>query len=157
LLQKQRLAYKNLSPWYSADDRSLPAVLNVVSGYVLPVLMGLLGSMTYVQRRYLRSVGERLLTPRDLRELHRTPGVCHGVRSGNRLLHDLRERHRNPVSSLGAPALAFLAGYEVEAVFRMLDGLADQFSPRGSEVVSTNEEGRKKGQTGPETVLPAAV
>ena len=31
----------------------------------------------------------------------------------------------NPVSSLGAPALAFLAGYGVEAVFRMLDGLAD--------------------------------
>ena len=63
----------------------------------------------------------------------------------------------NPVSSLGAPALAFLAGYEVEAVFRMLDGLADQFFPRGSEVVSTNEAGRKKGQTGPETVLRAAV
>ena len=35
----------------------------------------------------------------------------------------------NPVSSLGAPALAFLAGYGVEAVFRLLDGLADQFSP----------------------------
>jgi hypothetical protein len=34
----------------------------------------------------------------------------------------------NPVSSLGAPALAFLAGYGVEAVFRMLDGLADQIS-----------------------------
>ena len=58
----------NLSPLYSSDDRSLPAELNVVSGYVLPVLMGLLGSMTYVLRRYLRSVGDRLLTPRDLRE-----------------------------------------------------------------------------------------
>jgi hypothetical protein len=34
----------------------------------------------------------------------------------------------NPVSSLGAPALAFLAGYGVEIVFRMLDGLAEQFS-----------------------------
>ena len=34
----------------------------------------------------------------------------------------------NPVSSLGAPALAFLAGYGVEAVFRMLDGLAEHFS-----------------------------
>jgi hypothetical protein len=33
-----------------------------------------------------------------------------------------------PVSSLGALALAFLAGYGVEAVFRMLDNLADQFS-----------------------------
>jgi hypothetical protein len=34
-----------------------------------------------------------------------------------------------PVSSLGAPALAFIAGYGVESVFRMLDGLAEQFSP----------------------------
>jgi hypothetical protein len=34
-----------------------------------------------------------------------------------------------PISSLGAPALAFLAGYGVEPVFRMLDGLAEQFSP----------------------------
>ena len=34
----------------------------------------------------------------------------------------------NSASSLGAPALAFLAGYGVETVFRMLDGLAEQFS-----------------------------
>ena len=34
----------------------------------------------------------------------------------------------NPVTSLGAPALAFLAGYSVETIFRMLDGLAEQFS-----------------------------
>lgn len=129
LLQKQRLAYKNLSPWYSADDRSLPAVLNVVSGYVLPVLMGLLGSMTYVLRRYLRSVGERLLTPRDLREyiVRLVLGTVFGVAIG--FFTTSENVIANPVSSLGAPALAFLAGYGVEAVFRMLDGLADQFSP----------------------------
>jgi hypothetical protein len=34
----------------------------------------------------------------------------------------------NSASSLGAPALAFLAGYGVETVFRLLDGLAEQFS-----------------------------
>jgi hypothetical protein len=32
------------------------------------------------------------------------------------------------LEALGAPALAFLAGYGVETVFRMLDGLAEQFS-----------------------------
>jgi 4-amino-4-deoxy-L-arabinose transferase-like glycosyltransferase len=129
LLQKQRIAYKNLSPWYSADDRSLPAVLNVVSGYVLPVLMGLLGSMTYVLRRYLRSVGDRLLTPRDLREyiVRLVLGTVFGVAIG--FFTTAENVIANPVSSLGAPALAFLAGYGVEAVFRMLDGLADQFSP----------------------------
>ena len=130
LLRKQDLAYESLSPpWYSADDRSLPAVLNVVSGYVLPVLMGLLGSMTYVLRRYLRSVGDRLLTPRDLREyiVRLVLGTVFGVAIG--FFTAPRENViANPVSSLGAPALAFLAGYGVEAVFRMLDGLADQFS-----------------------------
>jgi 4-amino-4-deoxy-L-arabinose transferase-like glycosyltransferase len=129
LLQKQKLAYDNLAPWYSADDRSLPAVLNVVSGYVLPVLMGLLGSMTYVLRRYLRSVGDRLLTPRDLREyiVRLVLGTVFGVAIG--FFTTAENVIANPVSSLGAPALAFLAGYGVEAVFRMLDGLADQFSP----------------------------
>ena len=34
----------------------------------------------------------------------------------------------NSASTLGAPALAFLAGFGVETVFRMLDGLAEQFS-----------------------------
>jgi 4-amino-4-deoxy-L-arabinose transferase-like glycosyltransferase len=129
LLQKQRIAYKNLSPWYSADDRSLPAVLNVVSGYVLPVLMGLLGSMAYVLRRYLRSVGDRLLTPRDLREyiVRLVLGTVFGVAIG--FFTTAENVFANPVSSLGAPALAFLAGYGVEVVFRLLDGLADQFSP----------------------------
>ena len=129
LLQKQQLAYKGLLPLYSSDDRSLPAELNVVSGYVLPVLMGLLGSMTYVLRRYLRSVGDRLLTPRDLREyiVRLVLGTVFGVAIG--FFTTAQNVIANPVSSLGAPALAFLAGYGVEAVFRMLDGLADQFSP----------------------------
>jgi 4-amino-4-deoxy-L-arabinose transferase-like glycosyltransferase len=114
-------------------------VLNVVSGYVLPVLMGLLGSMAYVLRRYLRSVGDRLLTPRDLREyiVRLVLGTVFGVAIG--FFTTAENVIANPVSSLGAPALAFLAGYGVEAVFRMLDGLADQFSPRESDVVSTKE------------------
>jgi hypothetical protein len=134
LLRKQDLAYESLSPpWFPPDDRALPAQLNVVSGYVLPVLMGLLGSMTYVLRRYLRSVGDRLLTPRDLREyiVRLVLGTVFGVAigfftsaSGNASDQVIA----NPVSSLGAPALAFLAGYGVETVFRMLDGLAEQFS-----------------------------
>jgi hypothetical protein len=134
LLRKQELAYASLSPpWFPQDDRALPAQLNVVSGYVLPVLMGLLGSMTYVLRRYLRSVGDRLLTPRDLREyiVRLVLGTVFGVAigfftstSGNASEHAIA----NPVTSLGAPALAFLAGYGVETVFHMLDGLAEQFS-----------------------------
>jgi hypothetical protein len=134
LLRKQDLAYEGLSPpWFPRDDRALPARLNVISGFVLPVLMGLLGSMTYVLRRYLRSVGDRLLTPRDLREyiIRLVLGTVFGVAigfftsaSGNASDQVIA----SPISSLGAPALAFLAGYGVETIFRMLDGLAEQFS-----------------------------
>ncbi len=133
LRRKEDLAYANLSPWFPRDDRALPAELNVVSGYMLPVLMGLLGSMTYVLRLYLRSVGERLLTPRDLREyiVRLVLGTVFGVAIGfftSASGQSSEQVIANPIGALGAPALAFLAGYGVEAVFRMLDGLADQFS-----------------------------
>ena len=134
LLRKQDLAYESLSPpWFPPDDRALPARLNVVSGYVLPVLMGLLGSMTYVLRRYLRSVGDRLLTPRDLREyiVRLVLGTVFGVAIGFFTSANGNASEQvivNSASSLGAPALAFLAGYGVETVFQMLDGLAEQFS-----------------------------
>jgi hypothetical protein len=134
LRRKQDLAYESLSPpWFPPDDRALPAQLNVVSGYVLPVLMGLLGSMTYVLRRYLRSVGDRLLTPRDLREyiVRLVLGTVFGVAIGFFTSANGNAAEQvivNSASSLGAPALAFLAGYGVETVFRLLDGLAEQFS-----------------------------
>lgn len=130
LLEKQRLAYAGLpQPWFPKDDRALPARLNVVKGYMLPVLMGLLGSMTYVLRRYLRSIGERLLTPRDLREyiVRLVLGTVFGVAIGF-FTSGSAQVAAAPISSLGAPALAFLAGYAVEAVFQMLDRLADQFA-----------------------------
>src|SRR5215471_18332038 len=93
--------------------------------------MGLLGSMTYVLRRYLRSLGERLLTPRDLREyiVRLVLGTVFGVAIGFFTSAGTQQVLANPVSSLGAPALAFLAGYGVEAVFHLLDRLAEQFSP----------------------------
>ena len=134
LLKKQDLAYGDLGYWYPNDDRALPAVLAVLRGYALPVLMGLLGSMTYVLRRYLRNVGDRLLTPRDLRDyiVRLVLGTVFGVAIGFFTSGDGNTAQQvisAPVSSLGAPALAFLAGYGVEAVFRLLDSLADQFSP----------------------------
>jgi len=132
LHKKQELAYDYLRSLFPSDDRAMPALLNAVSGYALPVLMGLLGSMTYVLRRYLRSVSARLLTPSDLREyiVRLVLGTVFGVAigfftSGNASAGAIAV----PISSLGAPALAFLAGYGVEPVFRMLDGLAEQFSP----------------------------
>ena len=133
LLQKQKLVYASLRGPFPHDDRALPPLLNVMKGYVLPVLMGLLGSMTYVLRRYLRSIGERLLTPRDLREyiVRLVLGTVFGVAIGfftSGSVDVSQQVIASPISSLGAPALAFLAGYAVEAVFKKLDNLADQFA-----------------------------
>jgi hypothetical protein len=113
LLKKLGLAYAGLpQPWFPKDDRALPARLNVVKGYMLLVLMGLLGSMTYVLRRYLRSIGERLLTSRDLREyiVRLVLGTVFGVAIGF-FTSGSAQVAATPISSLGAPALAFLAGY----------------------------------------------
>jgi hypothetical protein len=133
LQKKEDLAYANLPPLYPQDDRALPAMLNVLRGYLLPLLMGLLGSMTYILRRYLRSIGDRLLTPRDLREyiVRLVLGTVLGVAIGffTSASGDPTQVFANPIGALGAPALAFLVGYGVEVVFRMLDGLAEQFSP----------------------------
>jgi hypothetical protein len=133
LLQKQRLIYGSLRGPFPHDDRALPPLLNVVKGYALPVLMGLLGSMTYVLRRYLRSIGDRLLTARDLREyiVRLVLGTVFGVAIGffsSANVGVSQQVIATPISSLGAPALAFLAGYAVEAVFQILDRLADQFA-----------------------------
>ena len=112
ICHQQDRATKVIAASVACDHRALPAQLNVVSGYMLPVLMGLLGSMTYVLRRDLRSVGDRLLTPRDLREyivrlvLGTVFGVAIGLftsASGNAA----EQVTVNSASSLGAPALAF--------------------------------------------------
>jgi hypothetical protein len=131
LQTKLNLAYDSLWPLFPKDDRALPALLNAVSGYALPVLMGLLGSMTYVLRRYLRSVSTRLLNASDLREyiVRLVLGTVFGVAIGFFTSASGSASIAVPVSSLGAPALAFLAGYGVESMFRMLDGLAEQFTP----------------------------
>jgi hypothetical protein len=88
--------------------------------------------MTYVLRRYLRSAGDRLLTSRDLREyiVRLVLGTVFGVAIG--FFTTAQNVIANPVSSLGAPALAFLAGYGEEAVFRMLDAPAGR-SPKAPE------------------------
>jgi hypothetical protein len=81
-----------------------------------------------VLRRYLRSLGDRLLTPHDLREywVRIVLGTVCGVVIGFFTSTGTEAAQGIPTISLTAPALAFLAGYGVEVVFRMLDGLAEQ-------------------------------
>jgi hypothetical protein len=130
LSTKIDLAYQSLLAWlFQPDDRRTGAWLEVLKGYALPVLMGLLGSMAYVLRRYLRSLGDRVLNPRDLREymVRIVLGTVCGVVIGFFTSSGSDAGQAGiPSISLTAPALAFLAGYAVEVVFRMLDGLSEQ-------------------------------
>ena len=102
--------------------------------------MGLLGSMTYVLRRYLRSVGDRLLTPRDLREyiVRLVLGTVFGVAIGFFTSANGNAAEQvivNSASSLGAPALAFLAGYGVETYSVCWMAWRSSSPPLGSEAV----------------------
>ena len=108
---------------------------------MLPVLMGLLGSMTYVLRRYLRSVDDRLLTPRDLRDyiVRLVLGTVFGVAigfftstSGNASgmpIPSPRSGHRRWRSS---PATALKPYSACWMAWR------SSSPPRGSEAVSAN-------------------
>ena len=138
LLRKLDLTYATFPRWGPHDDRALGVWIELLKGYVLPVLTGLLGSMAYVLRRYLRSIGDRLLNPRDLREyivrlvLGSLCGVVIGFFTSDGGVAADGHTPETLSHLLGAPALAFLAGYGVEVVFRMLDGLAETVFPARS-------------------------
>lgn len=119
------------APKRSVSDRAAGATLAVLNGYVIPVLMGFLGSTAYVLRLYLRNLGDRLLTPRDLRSY--AIRIVLGTLSGLAISFFMHpggpaQDAAGPAATvtLTAPALAFLAGYAVEVLFRLLDGMAEQ-------------------------------
>ncbi len=77
-------------------------------------------------------MGDRLLTPRDLQS--HVGRLVLGTLSGVAVSFFLSQTVTNSQANtslglginLGAPALAFLAGYAVEVVFKFLDSIAGQ-------------------------------
>ena len=115
------------------------ALMAVLGNYVMPVLYGLLGSFAFVLRRYHRRLALDLLSPRDLRTnnvrllLGTLIGGCIGlVYSGSGQAQATGTLAL--AVTLSTSAIAFLAGYGVDGVFKVLDALIAQvFRVNGTE------------------------
>ena len=104
------------------------AGLAVLGNYVMPILYALLGSMAFVLRRHGDRLSAQLLTPRDRPANHIrlllgvVIGGCIGLfYSGSPVSQTTGLL--GVATTLSAAALAFLAGYGVEATFKTLDAL----------------------------------
>lgn len=132
------LAYGHLGTWANfflfwrdapTDEQWATAALTVLTNSVMPVLYGLLGSMAYVLRRFHDRMADSLLTPRDQRAnrirlaLGALIGACIGLFFNSSTATSQAAGVLGLAVNLSASALAFLAGYGVEGVFRTLDAL----------------------------------
>jgi hypothetical protein len=113
-------------------DQTAAAFLAVLNGYAIPLLMGFLGSTAYVLRLYLTSMRDRLLNPYFLRsaKVRIALGTLSGLAIGF-FLSPGGTAAKSPaelatVVTLSTPALAFLAGYAVEVLFKFIDLIAEQ-------------------------------
>ncbi len=131
-------SYRHLGAWAhialfwrspGTDEQWATAALSVLSNSVMPVLYGVLGAMAYVMRRFHDRLAGSLLTPRDQRAniIRLALGALIGASIGLFFNSGAGTSQASGVLglavNLSASALAFLAGYGVEAVFRTLDAL----------------------------------
>jgi hypothetical protein len=107
------------------------ATMAVLGNYVMPILYGLLGSIAYILRRHYDRLAAHLLSPRDVRAnrirlmLGVLIGGCVGlIFSGSSAAQSTGIL--GAAATLSTSAIAFLAGYGVEGVFKALDGLITQ-------------------------------
>jgi hypothetical protein len=103
-------------------QENINLIIGVIISFVLPILFGAIGAVAYV----IRLISDQIRTntfsaSSPIRHLMRvTLGALMGLVIG--LFSGLSSQ-----ISLPPLALAFLAGYGVEAVFSMFDGLIDRF------------------------------
>jgi hypothetical protein len=106
---------------WDASELRASAVLAGFTGFVLPMLLGLLGAFTYVYRDLDRRVRAETLAPGD--GLHGTLRMLLGTILGGLL--GVLWTNGQPIKlegvTLSLTALAFFVGYSVEVVFQILD------------------------------------
>jgi hypothetical protein len=124
---EQRLAAWTFRIW-SGDPSGPASVANILGSAVLPFFYGLLGAAAAVVRSLSRKIRSSLLSPRDLPlslqqlALGAVMGACIGLfiaapggaGKGESLLAP---------TGLSGPAISFIAGFGVEAVFQALEEL----------------------------------
>ena len=106
---------------WDASELRASAVMASFTGFVLPMLLGLLGAFTYVYRDLDRRVRTATLMPGD--GLHGTLRILLGTILGGLL--GVLWTNGQPIQlegvTLSLTALAFFVGYSVEVVFQTLD------------------------------------
>ena len=97
-------------------------IVGILGAYILPILLGSIGAVAYIIRTISEQIRTSTFSPSSpTRHIMRTAlGAMAGVVVG--LFSDLSTK-----LSLPPLAVAFLAGYGVEAVFSMFDGFIAKF------------------------------
>jgi len=108
--------------WESAELRTL-TILAALTGFVMPILLGLLGACVYVFREINQQI--QTSTLRTWESIHSTLRMVLGATLGGLLgviwTNDQPVRLEGVSLPLGA--LAFFVGFSVEIVFRLVDTL----------------------------------
>jgi len=110
----------SMAEWESSEFRA-SAVMEGFTGFVLPMMLGLLGAFTYVYRDLDRRVRNATLLPED--SMHGSLRMLLGTILAGLL--GVLWTDGQPIKlegvTLSLSALAFFVGYSVEVVFRLLD------------------------------------
>lgn len=134
--EKDSMHQKQAEDWATA-------LMTVLSNYLMPVLYGVLGSIAFVLRRHHDRLAAHLLSPRDLRanSIRLVLGILIGGCIG--LIYSASATAQatgvlGAAATLSTAAIAFLAGYGVEGVFRVLDALiAHVFRVNGADTAKS--------------------
>ncbi|NQZ57304.1 MAG: hypothetical protein HRT88_07520 [Lentisphaeraceae bacterium] len=106
------------------NTTSADFVIDLMSKYILPMLYGLLGAVTFILRTLTRHIKEHTYhkgLPSEF-SIRLTLGCISGIASGLILQSD-QELNNLGLSTLG---LCFLIGYSIEVLFSNLDALAQK-------------------------------
>jgi len=115
--------------WESAELRT-SLLMTAMTGFVLPMLLGLLGACVYVYREIDDAIRTATLAARE--GLHGTLRMLLGAILGGLLgaLWTSGDVVRLEGVSLSLGALAFFIGFSVEVVFRLVDALVRSVADR---------------------------
>ena len=107
-------------------DRRVDVILNALQNYVFPVLLGLLGALTYILRSLIVQLREYSYTENfsRLSFVRVALGMMAGLLGGMLIPSD----EGGVMKNLSPLALSFLLGYAVEVLFAFLDRIVTAFT-----------------------------
>jgi hypothetical protein len=118
--------------WESSEVRTL-IILAALTGFIMPMLLGLLGACVYVVREVDQQIQTSTLVARE--SIHGTLRMLLGATLGGLLgvIWTDNQPVRLEGVSLSLGALAFFVGFSVVAVFRLVDTLVRAVAGRVSK------------------------